>query len=186
MKERRRRVIFPSRLFLFYNSRAIEHTERADDGVYIRDAVKAVARHGDCPEHLWPYIEKNFATRPPKRCYESALKYKAVRYYRIHRRLRDMLACMASGYPFVFGFTVHEKFRDAVKRTGRLEMPAPGEGVIGKHAVLAVGYDDPARRLIVRNSWGRKFGLAGYFTMPYGYILKKDLSADFWTIRVVG
>jgi C1A family cysteine protease len=185
MKQKHQRVIFPSRLFLFYNSRAIEHTERADDGVYIRDAIKAVARHGDCPEHLWPYIEKKFATRPPSRCYDSALKYKAVQYYRIHRRLDDFRACLASGYPFVFGFTAHEKFKDVVKRTGRLEMPSKGEKVIGKHAVLAVGYDDAPGRLIVRNSWGSKFGLGGYFTMPYGYLQKEDLSADFWTVRVV-
>ncbi len=185
MKERQERVIIPSRLFLFYNSRAIEHTEKADDGVYIRDAIKAVASHGDCSESLWPYIEKNYATRPPKSCYDAALKYKAVQYYRIHRKLEDMLACLASGYPFVFGFTAHEKFRDVVRKTGRLDMPAPREGVIGKHAVLAVGYDDRAGRLMVRNSWGAKFGLGGYFTMPYGYVLKEDLSADFWTVRVV-
>ena len=185
IKERKERVIFPSRLFLFYNSRAMEHTEEADEGVYIRDAIKAVARHGDCPESLWPYIEKNYPLRPPKNCYDSALKYKAVQYYRIHRRVEDMLSCLASGYPFVFGFTAHEKFESVVKETGRLEMPFPGEKVIGKHAVMAVGYDDPAGRFIVRNSWGEEFGLGGYFTMPYGYVLKEDLSADFWTIRVV-
>ncbi len=185
MKEKHERVIFPSRLFLFYNSRAMERTERTDNGVYIRDAIKALALHGDCPESLWPYVEKKFATRPPKKCYEKALQYRAVQYYRIHRNLDDMRACLASGFPFVFGFSAHEKFRDIVKKTGRLEMPAPREGVIGKHAVLAVGYEDAERRFMVRNSWGPKFGLAGYFTMPYDYLLKEDLSADFWTIRVV-
>jgi hypothetical protein len=108
MKQRGERIIFPSRLFLFYNSRAMERTERSDEGVYIRDAIKAVARHGDCPESLWRYKEHNFATRPPKKCYESALKYRAVKYYRLHRNLDDMRTCLASGYPFVFGFTVYE------------------------------------------------------------------------------
>jgi len=185
MKQRSERVIFPSRLFLYYNSRAMEHTEKSNDGVYIRDAIKAVARHGDCPESLWPYVEHKFPVRPPAFCYAKALKYRAVKYYRIHRKLDDLRACLASGYPFVFGFSAHEKFRDVVKKTGVLHMPSKREGVIGKHAVLAVGYNDAARRFIVRNSWGPNFGLRGYFTMPYDYTLKEDLSADFWTIRVV-
>jgi len=185
MRQKHQRVIFPSRLFLFYNSRALENRERWDDGVYIRDGIKAVARHGDCPERLWPYVEKKYPTRPPKRCYDSALRYRAVEYYRLHRNLDHMRACLASGYPFVFGFSAHEKFQDVVKKTGRLEMPAKGERVIGDHAVLAVGYNDGDRRFIVRNSWGGRFGLKGYFTMPYEYLTKKDLSADFWTIRVV-
>lgn len=186
MRQRHRRVIFPSRLFLFYNARAMEHRERTNEGVFIRDGIKAVARFGDCPESLWPYVEHRFPVRPPDRCYRKALKYKAVQYYRIHRDLGDLRSCLASGYPFVFGFNAHEKFQTVAKHTGFLQMPSPGEKVIGKHAVLAVGYDDARRRLMVRNSWGRRYGLDGYFTMPYEYLLKKDLSADFWTIRVVG
>jgi len=186
MRQKNRRVIFPSRLFIFYNSRAMEHTQEADTGVYVRDAIKAVARHGDCPEDLWPYVEKNYATRPPQECYDSALRYKAIQYFRIHRRIDDMRACLASGYPFVLGFLAHEKFKEIVKKTGRLEMPAKGEKVVGKHAVLAVGYDDESQRFIVRNSWSDRFGLKGYFTMPYQYLTDKHLSADFWTVRVVG
>jgi C1A family cysteine protease len=185
MKDKHRRVIFPSRLFLYYNSRAMEHTERSNEGVYIRDAIKAVARRGDCPESLWPYVEHKFATRPPRACYQKASKYRAVQYYRIHRKLDDFRACLGSGFPFVFGFSAHEKFLTIVKKSGSLEMPAPGEKLIGKHAVLAVGYDDRRGRFFVRNSWGTKYGLKGYFTMPYEYLLKEDLSADFWTIRVV-
>lgn len=185
IKERKTRVIFPSRLFLYYNTRAVEGTVRSNVGVSIRDVIKSVAKLGDCPESLWPYVEKKFRTRPPKSCYRNALKYRLVQYQRIHRGIEDFRTCLASGYPFVFGFLAHQKFQDVVKRTGRLEMPSQGERVIGHHAVLAVGYEEPQRRFWVRNSWGPRFGRAGYFTMPYEYLLSEYLSSDFWTIRVV-
>ncbi len=44
----------------------------------------------------------------------------------------------------------------------------------------------PARqRFVVRNSWGGKWGLKGYFTLPYAYVTGDNLANDFWTIRVV-
>jgi len=49
--------------------------------------------------------------------------------------------------------------------------------------VCAVGYDDKAKRVLVRNSWGPAWGQKGYFTMPYDYVANRDLSDDFWTIR---
>jgi len=64
-------------------------------------------------------------------------------------------------------------------------MPKPGEEMIGGHAVLAVGYDDKTQRFIVRNSWGTTWGIKGYFTMPYPYLLDANLADDFWTIRQV-
>jgi len=47
----------------------------------------------------------------------------------------------------------------------------------------AVGYDDKIQRFVVRNSWGIKWGMKGYFTMPYEYLADRNLSDDFWTIR---
>jgi C1A family cysteine protease len=50
---------------------------------------------------------------------------------------------------------------------------------------MAVGYDDVNQWYILRNSWGDKWGMRGYFTMPYSYLLDENLSDDFWTIRVI-
>ena len=86
----------------------------------------------------------------------------------------------------MFGFTVYESFESqAVAQTGVMPMPQPNERKLGGHAVLAVGYDNTSRRMIVRNSWGAGWGQAGYFTMPYEYITGPNCS-DFWTIRSVG
>jgi C1A family cysteine protease len=98
-----------------------------------------------------------------------------------------MKGCLASGYPFIFGFTVYESFEsEEVARTGRAPMPGGVERAIGGHAVVAVGYEEAHQRFLVRNSWGDGWGMKGYFTIPYTYLLQPDLSRDFWTIRLVG
>jgi len=176
----------PSRLFIYYNERVIEGTVEADSGAQIRDGIKSVAGQGDCPESELPYDIAKFAHKPSARCYRDALKYKAVSYSRLIQDANQLKGCLASGFPFVFGFTVYASFESqAVARTGIVPMPATGEKILGGHAVMAVGYDDAAQRFIVRNSWGRDWGMQGYFTLPYAYLTNSGLSDDFWTIRLI-
>ncbi|HVW29773.1 MAG TPA: C1 family peptidase [Polyangiaceae bacterium] len=189
MKEKARKVFVPSRLFIYYNEREIEGSVREDSGAQIRDGIKSVNKLGAPPEDLWKYSDKNpgpFQKKPTKTVYVQAAKHQVTSYQRVPRVLAQFKGCLASGYPFVFGFTVYTAFEsDAVAKTGKLDMPGSDEEVVGGHAVLAVGYDDTADRFIVRNSWGTSWGKKGYFTMPYSYLLEQNLSDDFWTIRTV-
>lgn len=189
----------PSRLFIYYNERSMEHTTGTDSGAQIRDGVKSVNKLGVCPEAEWPYDDTPAdpntgiwpagarpAQKPSPACYQDALNNQVLNYQRVNRDLAQMKGCLAAGYPFVFGFTVYDAFESAkVAKSGVLNLPASGEQVVGGHAVLAVGYDDAAQRFIVRNSWGAKWGQKGYFTMPYAYLLAAQLASDFWTLRVV-
>ncbi|MGA2972635.1 MAG: C1 family peptidase [Candidatus Bathyarchaeia archaeon] len=186
MKEKQAKVFMPSRLFIYYDERAMEGTVNEDSGAQIRDGIKSVAKQGDCPEDLWPYDITKFALKPTQQCYQQALKFKAVQYQRLAQMSNQLKGCLASGYPFVFGFTVYESFESQqVAQTGHAPMPAPKEASIGGHAVMAVGYDDSQNWFIVRNSWGNTWGMKGYFTLPYAYLLDTNLASDFWTIRVV-
>jgi C1A family cysteine protease len=177
MKQKLSPDFVPSRLFIYYNERVIENTVESDSGAMIR---------GVCPESEWAYDITKFADKPSAKCYKDALKYKAVSYQRIVQSLNQMKGCLASGFPFVYGFTVYESFEgQKVAQSGSVPMPAPKEKVLGGHCVVAVGYDDSQQRFINRNSWGTTWGMKGYFTMPYGYLTDPNLASDFWTIRVV-
>jgi len=186
IKERLRQRFVPSRLFIYYNERVIEGTVEIDSGASLRDGIKSVSAQGACPELEWPYDITMFSIKPSARCYRDARQHRAIGYQRLVRDLFQLKGCLASGYPFVFGFTAYGSFEGAtVRRTGVLHMPKPDETPVGGHAVLAVGYDDARQSFIVRNSYGPSWGTAGYFTMPFAYLLNENLSQDFWTIRTV-
>jgi C1A family cysteine protease len=176
----------PSRLFIYYNERAMEGTIDTDSGAMIRDGIKSVAKVGVCTETTWPYDIPKFTEKPPKTAYTEAKKHQALIYRRVLGNLHQMQGCLASGLPFVFGFSVYESFMSPeVAKTGEVPLPPRGEQLIGGHAVLAVGYDDKIQRFIVRNSWGTGWGIKGYYTMPYGYLTDPGLARDFWAIHAV-
>ena len=176
----------PSRLFIYYNERAIENTVDSDSGAQTRDGIKSVSKQGVCPETMWPYVTNEFSKKPFANCYATALQNKAVSYQRVSQQLAQMKSCLAEGFPFVAGFTAYSSFEgQPVAQTGIVPMPAKGEEVVGGHAVLVVGYDDPEKVWIVRNSWGPGWGDGGYFTMPYAYLTNANLADDLWTIRMI-
>lgn len=186
LRQKARDVSTPSRLFIYYNERAMEGTVGSDSGAQIRDGVKSVAKQGSCREEKWPYEIEDFAQKPAAACYAEGLKNQAIQYLRVGQALSQMKGCLAEGFPFVFGFTVYESFESpAVAKSGHAGMPRAKESVLGGHAVLAVGYDEKNQWFIVRNSWGKKWGMSGYFTLPYPYLSQSSLSGDFWTIRQV-
>jgi C1A family cysteine protease len=179
-------VFVPSRLFIYYNERVMENTVNSDSGAMIRDGIKSVATLGAPPEADWKYNISAFTQKPPDKAFTDASKHLVVLYQRLIQELGTLKGCLASGFPFVFGFTCYDSFESAdVAKTGVLKMPGSSEKVVGGHAVLCVGYDDASETFLVRNSWGDAWGKKGYFTMPYAYLTNKRLASDLWTIRSV-
>ncbi len=142
IKQQSKTPVVPSRLFIYYNEREIEGTIGTDSGAQIRDGIKSIARQGVCHEESWPYIISKFAKKPSDKCYVEAMDHQAVQYSVVNQNLNDLRACLAAGFPIIFGFAVYESFEtEMVATTGIMPMPKQTERMKGGHAVLCLSED---------------------------------------------
>lgn len=179
-----------SRLFVYYNERLLEGNVHEDSGATLRSGARTLANDGACVEPLWPYNIVDFDDRPTPAAYANGLQYHIHNYYALNS-LADMKTCIANGQCFVFGFMVYESFMSTeMAKSGIMQLPKENEECLGGHAVMAVGYNDYQKRFLVKNSWGKQWGLknknAGYFTMPYDFISNWNMVSDFWTLDLKG
>ena len=180
-----------SRLFLYKVTRKLLGWT-GDTGAYVRTALKAVAAFGVPPEQYWPYDITRYEEEPTAFLYSFANNYKALDYARIDVAglvakdvLTEVKRTLSSGLGVVFGFSVYSSLSNAAD----IPYPTTSDTLKGGHAVMAVGYDDdhklpngtPCPSLIIRNSWGTRWGRQGYGFLPDAYVLN-GLAQDFWTV----
>ena len=186
IRQKEQNVFVPSRLFIYYNEREMEGNVDTDSGAQIRDGIKSINTQGIVPEKLWPYDISKFTEKPSDKLYEEAKNHLAVKYSRVVQDIDHIKEALNRGFPICFGFAVYESFEtEEVATSGIMPMPKKDEKQLGGHAVLAVGYDENKKVIIVRNSWGEEWGDKGYFYMPYDFINDPDLASDFWIVERV-
>jgi C1A family cysteine protease len=188
-----------SRLFLYKVTRNLLHWT-GDTGAYLRTTMKSMVNFGIPPEEYWPYNITDFEKEPIAFLYSFAENFKTTKYYRLdppgtsRAILLDRIKTnIAAGLPSMFGFTVYSSYTQA-SQSGKIPFPVGGEGVVGGHAVDAVGYDDSKQiknanagatpttgAFLIRNSWGTGWGQQGYGWLPYDYVLK-GLAVDWWSL----
>lgn len=176
----------PSRLFPYYNYRESIGKINEDTGASMREGIKMYVKYGVAPETEWPYDKKLFATKPNEVVYKHALTHQAVEYSRVKQDMYSMKVCLATGNTFVIGIMLYDSFMtDDAASTGVIKMPRKTERFLGGHAVECVGFNDKLKSWIMKNSWGKKWGMSGYFLLPFEYLLSTNLSMDSWTITKV-
>ena len=198
--EQHKEALVPSILFIYYNTRAIMGTLESDSGVDNRSLMKSLNKFGWCDESLWPYDDNasrsgRFLQRPPDAAYQQASNRKITGYARVEQDPRTMMACLANGDPFIFGFNVYSSMLTSeVDRTGIIPSPRFMDRRRGGHDVLIVGYnnssvpvmDIPAGHFKFLNSWTREWGFNGYGYIPISYACDPMLADDFWTATGTG
>jgi len=167
-----------------------------DTGAYCRTTMGAMVLFGIAPDHYWPFVPAKFDVEPTPFLYSLAQNYQALAYYRLDppgtvpanllANIKNHLAC---GLALMFGFTCYSSIWSAVG--GKIPFPQMTERVVGGHAIVAVGYDDSIvitngtvttrGALLIRNSWGTGWGMAGYGYLPYEYVLR-GLAVDWWAL----
>jgi C1A family cysteine protease len=193
------RHIDASRLFLYKVTRNLDH-QTGDTGAYLRTTMGGLVLFGVPPEEYWPYKIPDFDKEPSAFCYAFAQNYQAISYYRLDTPgiakdalLNQIKTNLAGGLPSMFGFTVYDSISQAAT-TGKIPFPVKGDKIAGGHAIAAVGYDGNLKikntglgaketkgALLIRNSWGTKWGDKGYGWLPYDYVLR-ELAVDWWSL----
>lgn len=193
-KERTRHVQL-SRLWVYFGARYLINETNQDEGCYIRDAVRVLAKQGVCIESMWPFGMSRIFRQPTNDCWPNAAKNRALEFQKISS-LVGVKDALAKGIPVIFGMSVFESFQSSeVAKTGRVPFPRLSgwlrEREVGRHAMTAIGYDDtmPFKRpggvghgcILARNSWG-KWGEQGDCWIPYPFFQSAAMTSDMWVI----
>lgn len=182
-----------ARLFVYYYERVIEGSVNEDSGAQIRDGIKVIAKMGAPPESELPYDISKFTEKPSAKVIADAKKHVAIEYLRVLAGGPGSVirTPILAGHPVVFGFSVPERFEDPSWDPATEMLPLPdGEGFIGGHCTVVVGWDFSLKRFPVnvfeiRNSWSSRWGDQGHFWMDARWLYEpqRQLSSDFWVVR---
>jgi hypothetical protein len=199
-------VVPSSALFPYANGRALEWGKDAvlaDFGAYISRVLESLTVMGNVPFFAWgteadqdnvrasqtidgECLAARATETPHFALYEEGYQHRISfdSWYRIHEQgealISEIERIVATKHGVGFGGPVSEAYTRFVSSGVAPIDPSEGQEA-GMHAQVIVGYERRDRLFLLRNSWGKGFGDAGYAWVPYRYMLSPRVG-DFSTV----
>ena len=148
-----------------------------DSGTTLDAVGNALSAEGQPLLATWPYNPKiGFATEPPPATALTEVWYTAqlIDLPLAHDGMETLLDdALSVGLLVVLVVEITPEFEHPTE-TGEIAVPSITTPAGDYHSVVAVGAaTDPGRRvrrLLIRNSWGRRWGAGGYGWLPLEYL----------------
>lgn len=168
------------------------------DRCTIPEGLRYLKKMGVCNHDLWPYRRPPFELTDPDALLEShwdAAGHRIKDYCAVppglenlRRALNDNLAIVFGHYEFGSDIDYPSPYREWLKNDdATFPMPRESEYRMGSsHDVLAIGYDDLAKAVLVRDCRGPQWKMEGHFWMPYDFIENPERATDFYVITGLG
>lgn len=163
---------------------------RADaEACWPQEVATGVRREGQVSEQHWPYGEPAFPATPPSAAIASGDRPRLAAGRHIARGLPVITDELRDGKRVVLTVGVERKAWSIASNDGWIR-PVESRPASGSHAVLVVGAVQPDTgdsALIIKNSWGPRWGDAGYGYLSEAYlttyaidavVIESDDSAD--------
>lgn len=163
-----------SRMFGWWNCRNEmdpPQTNNPNSGTYNRLMMDVLSRHGICTEARWPYDPLKATVRPSIMAYREAFANRFDAFYSITEsgdaRLEAILKAFSSKHSVLFGTALDASF---LNYAGGSVIPRPTGSIIGRHAMVLVGWSPSRNAFKVRNSWTSAWGESGYGWMSPSFV----------------
>lgn len=185
------KVIRASVDWLWGKARAERGMSKVDTGMWARQGFRLIQSIGIPPLHYcpedWPFDQQipklaDMAAKDQAADHATKLKRRAIRYERLAETGSELVSAtrlkVFEGYPVGMGWQVPKRLTKGDIDPAKPFDVIPDEPMAGGHYMVVVATLDTGDFLL-RNSWGRGFGLDGHFAVSPSFIAKGD---DAWIV----
>ena len=136
-------------------------------GMHFERALNVAVSIGAVPMSLFDYDPNSCDAKPDTKLQSEAQKYVALGWGTVSLNgIEDIQSHLLLGVPTVIGMRVGTTFQDWLGNQTYQGLKR-GDGDPIAHAVTIVGYDNERKAFRAANSWGTKWGDAGFVWLGY-------------------